>query len=118
MKIRRIIQFLLVSILVLGAFGSATPQDVNAAHAHPLLLELASEEPGQMVRVIVQKTPGAQGVEALVTSLGGKVTQDLSIIDAFAAEMDARAAVKLSHANTIRWVSPDAAVLQPSNCSQ
>ena len=118
MKIRRIIQFLLVSILVLGAFGSVIPQGVNAAHAHPLLVELASEEPGQMVRVIVQKMPGAQGVEALVTGLGGKVTQDLSIINAFAAEMNAQTAVKLSHANTVRWVSPDAAVLQPSYCPQ
>ena len=118
MKTNRIVQFLLVSVLILGAFGTATPQEARQAQAHPLLLELASENPGQTVRVIVQKTPGAQGVEALATELGGKVTQDLSIINAFAAEMDGQAAVSLSRAESVRWVSPDAAMLQPSYCSQ
>jgi serine protease AprX len=118
MKTNRIVQFLLVSVLLFGAFGSATPQATSLAHTHPLLLELATENPGQMVRVIVQKMPDAQGVEALVTELGGKVTQDLSIINAFAAEMNAQAAVKLSRAQAVRWVSPDTAMLQPSYCSQ
>ena len=118
MKTNRIVQFLLVSILVLGAFGAATPQEVRQVQAHPLLLELASQNPGQIVRVIVQKMPGAQGVEALVTEAGGKITQDLSIINAFAAEMEAQAAVRLSRADTVRWISPDAAMLQPSYCSQ
>jgi serine protease AprX len=118
MKTNRIVLFLLVSVLVLGAFGTATPQEAGQAQTHPLLLELASENPGQTVRVIIQKMPDAQGVEALATELGGKVTQDLSIINAFAAEMEAQAAVKLSRAHTVRWVSPDAAMLQPSYCSQ
>ena len=117
MRTNRIVHFLLVSVLLLGAFGTATSQGASAAHTHPLLVELASEEPGQMVRVIVQKMPGAQGAEALTTDLGGKVTQDLSIINAFAAEMDAQAAVKLSRADTIRWVSPDAAMLESAVCS-
>ena len=118
MKANRIVQFLLVSVLVFGAFGFATPLAASPANTHPLLLELATENPGQMVRVIVQKMPGAQGVEALATELGGKVTQDLSIINAFAAEMSAQAAIKLSRAHTVRWVSLDTAMLQPSYCSQ
>jgi len=118
MKTNKIFQSLIVGVLLLGTFGAATSQEASVAQAHPLLVELAAENPGQSVQVIVQKMPGAQGVERLATSLGGRAIQDLSIINAFAAEMDAQAAVELSRARTVRWVSPDAAMLQPSYCSE
>ena len=118
MKTNRIIQFLLVSILVVSAFNTAPPQVASPTHTHPHLLELAAENPGQLARVIVQKTPGAEGVEALAENLGGKAIQDLSIINAFAAEMNAQSAVELSRAQEVRWVSPDTAMVQPSYCSE
>ena len=42
MKANRIVQFLLVSVLVFGAFGFATPLAASPANTHPLLLELAT----------------------------------------------------------------------------
>ena len=36
---------------------------------------------------------------------GGHITQDLHIINAFAAELNAEAAVKLAQSSAVRWVS-------------
>ena len=74
----------------------------------PLLLELAAQQPDQMVSVIVQKTVKDDRVEQAVDALGGQVTKDLHIINAFAAEMKARDAAQLAKANGVRWVSLDA----------
>ena len=63
-----------------------------------------------MVRVIVQQMAGARGAEAQVTKLGGTVTQDLHIINAFAAEMTAESALELARNESVRWVSLDVAV--------
>ena len=60
------------------------------------------------MRVIAQKMAGAQGLEALVAKLGGQVVSDLSIINAFAAEMTAEAALELAQSDGVRWVSLDA----------
>ena len=110
MKTNRIVQFLLISALVLSAFGCAAPQQAAVAKAQPELVELAAQNPGQRVRVIAQKVAGAQGLEAQVARLGGQVVADLSIINAFAAEMTAEAALELARSEDVRWVSLDAAV--------
>ena len=118
MKKRQFLQIFIIAVLVLGLFGSAAPaQGFEAAKAQPVLVELAAQDPGQMVRVIVQKVAGATGAEERVSALGGQVTQDLHIINAFAAEMSAKDAVQLSKASGVRWVSLDAA-MESSVCSQ
>ncbi len=53
------------------------------------------ENPAQQVAVIVQKTGAGHGAEQAATQLGGKVTKDLHIINAFAAQMKAGAARQL-----------------------
>ncbi len=118
MRTNRIIQFLLVSILVLGTFGFAGPQQTAVAKTQPLLVELAAEEPGQTVHVIVQRMAGVENVEMLVAELGGQVTQELPIINAFSAKMTAEAALELARSQFIRWVSLDAAITSTicSNC--
>ncbi len=83
----------LIIVLVLSAFGCAAPQQAALAKAQPQLQALAAQNPGQTVRVIAQKMAGAQGVEALAAQLGGRVTADLSFVNAFAAEMTAEAAL-------------------------
>ena len=108
MKKQKFLQVLIAAIFVLGTFGFATPQQAAITKAQPQLQELAAQEPGQLVRVIAQKMAGAQGVEALVTELGGQVVTDLSIINAFAAEMTADAALELAQSEGVRWVSLDA----------
>jgi serine protease AprX len=73
---------------------------------------MATDNPAETVRVIVQKTAGNSAAEQDVARLGGHVTRDLSMINAFAAEMTAEAAVKLAQATSVRWVSLDAPVEQ------
>ncbi len=119
MKIRQsFLPIVIISVLVMGLFGSASPaQGVSAAKAQPVLIELAAQNPDQSVDVIVQKMAGATEAEERVAALGGQVTQDLRIINAFAAKMSASEAVQLSKASSVRWVSLDAA-LESSACAQ
>jgi serine protease AprX len=106
-KLTRILQLLIVASL-LFAVGGSPPQTASAAKAQPQLVQMAAEKPDALVRVIAQKTAGAEGVEALVSKLGGRVTSDLHFINAFAAEMTAEAAIKLAQMESVRWVSLDA----------
>jgi serine protease AprX len=119
MKIKQLFsQIFIIAILVMGSFGSASPaQGSAAAKAQPVLLELAAQNPSQRVDVIVQKMAGATSTEERAAALGGKVTQDLHIINAFAAEMSARDAVELAKTSDVRWVSIDAEV-KSSVCAQ
>jgi len=89
-----------------------TPTAVSLAapRAHPLLLSIAAEKPDQIVAVIVQKSDKGGDLADLVTRFGGKITKDLRIINAFAAEMTAKAALTLSRNPGVRWVSLDATV--------
>jgi serine protease AprX len=66
--------------------------------------------------VIVQKVAGTTGTEEQVAALGGKVTIDLHIINAFAAEMTTAAAVKLAQSESVRWVSLDEK-MESSTCA-
>ena len=104
-----------ISMLV-APMGSVIQSDL-APKIQPQLLQAAAENPEQLVAVVVQKQGQTNRVEGQVAKLGGKVTQDLSIINAFAAEMPAQAAVELSHMGAVRWVSLDAK-LASSACTQ
>ena len=53
-----------------------------------------------------------------VAALGGKITKDLRIIHAFAAEMPAQAAVDLARSSGVRWVSLDAPMSSAAAASQ
>jgi serine protease AprX len=78
---------------------------------NPALADLAARSPQKRVEVIVQLNPGtARGAAApLVRELGGKVTRDLHIINAVAAELPAAGARELASRPEIRAVSPNAA---------
>jgi len=102
---------LLVPMLTIGPVPRAAPR------AHPLLLRMAAERPEEMVGVIVQEPRGDGAAEALVARLGGRVTKDLRFIRAFAAELPAGAVPKLARAEGVRWVSPDAPVVQ-ADCEE
>ena len=118
MKKRHILQIFIIFILMLGLFSTPSPaQGFEVVKAQPVLVELAKQDPSQLVHVIVQKVAGAIGTEEQVAALGGQVTQDLQIINAFAAEMSAKDAVQLSKTGSVHWVSLDAA-MKPSACPQ
>jgi serine protease AprX len=80
---------------------------------------MAAEDTAQIVHVIVQKTAESQGeeAEAQVAALGGTVTSDLHIINAFAAEMSLQGAMQIARSQYVRWVSLDAPVLSTA-CTQ
>ena len=94
--------------LIAAALGGATPASHAAARAQPLLLQIAAQNPDQLVDIIVQQVARDGGAQAQAAVLGGHVTQDLAIINAFAAEMRAAAALQLARNADVRWVSLDA----------
>jgi serine protease AprX len=110
-QLRQILQIMIVLTFIFGLMGPlALPVSAEVARAHPLLAQLAAEEPDQRVAVIVQKNAAGADLEAKVARLGGEVTRDLHIINAFAAELPATAAMALAQDPGVRWVSLDGAL--------
>jgi serine protease AprX len=108
--------FLVLAAMLL-AFAPATSAPTGAARAQPALLMLAAEQPTMQVAVIVQKLGQGDSPERLIAQLGGVVTMDLHIINAFAAKLPAATIVALAHAPAVRWISLDAPLVRASACS-
>jgi serine protease AprX len=101
---------IIILALVLGP--SAMPVQATILHAQSELVQLADRHPEQQVSVIVQKSGKGSGAEEMVTHQGGTVTKDLYIINAFVAQMSAKAAMELARQSDVRWVSLDSVVQQ------
>ncbi len=110
----RAVLLLALALPLLGGPKLAPASSHASPQAHPALLQIAAQTPHTNVSVIVQKSTTGTAPEAMVTRLGGLVTKELSIINAFAAEMPAQAAVELAKSSQVRWVSPNAPVQQSS----
>ena len=108
---RRIFSILLI-VALLVPFVAMAPTPDSPPRAQPILLQIAAERPEETVGVIVQKRVKDTSVEDLVARLGGVVTKDLHIINAFAAELPAKAVPQLARAAGVRWVSLDGPVVQ------
>jgi len=112
-KLTKFFQIFAILALLLGAVG---PMAFSAGglqlKAHPMLAQMASQSPMSVVSVIVQKAGSSGQAEALATQLGGKITRDLRIINAFTAKMLAKSALELAFSPLVRWVSLDAPVRQ------
>src|SRR4051812_47290514 len=76
---------LVAGILILVSF-SHFPVAQAYSNIQPQLYTLTAQHPNSFVNVIVQKAGQAVGLESSVSRMGGKVTKDLSIINAFAAQ--------------------------------
>ncbi len=110
-KYRRPVQAILVLLMLLSLLGpAAVPVAATSPRIHPVLNQIAIEEPDQLVSVIVQQAGHDDLAENMARRLGGEVTRDLHIINAFAANMTASSARQLASSNTVRWVSLDAPV--------
>src|SRR4051794_29456641 len=81
---------LLVAVIPIVPKLEATPR------AQPELIALAQQQPKTTIGVIVQKNGTGPDVEQRVTQLGGAITMDLHIINAFAARMTAQEALDLA----------------------
>jgi serine protease AprX len=78
---------------------------------------LATAQPETAVSVIVQKSAADSQAEAQAAALGGTVTQDLHLINAFAANMTAASAVRLAADPHVRWISLNGAVARSGRSS-
>jgi serine protease AprX len=76
----------------------------------PGLATLARRHPARPVQVIVQLRGDGTAARAAVQASGGRIEQELSIIDGFAASLPARAAAQLAVLADVRAVSPNAEI--------
>lgn len=108
----KFLHLFLAFTLFLGLIGiNWVSESDKGVTLQPLLTQLAADSPEQMVSVIVQKVGDSDSVEGVVESMGGTVTRDLSIINAFSANLPAEALPVLAKADGVRWVSLDAPVI-------
>jgi serine protease AprX len=107
-----LVHILIILVFISGVLGPAAFQigATKTVRAHPLLTQIALSQPDQMVKVIIQKQAGASHLESRVAQLGGRVTGDLRIIRAFAAELTAESALRIAADPAVRWVSLDVPV--------
>lgn len=107
----KLARILMLLALVLPLIATAPAHLAQAAsRLHPDLQQEATQHPDAIAKVIVQKQGAGNSAESLVPQLGGTVTKDLSIINAFAAEMPAKSLVQLAKSDNVRWISPDGPV--------
>jgi len=105
----KVLRTVLITAILLGLLAPASaPVNVEASRVNPELLQISQESPTQWIRVIVQKANSSDKAEALVENLGGVITKDLYLINAFAAELLARDLLELSKSVSVQWVSLDA----------
>lgn len=107
---RPLIGLLLITLVIMSMMtaSAATP----TPRVQPVLLELAAQQPDALLSVIIQQATNGTCVRDMVLSLGGEITKDLDIINAFAAIIPAKAVPQLARAEEVRWVSLDARVQQ------
>ncbi|MGA9347212.1 MAG: S8 family serine peptidase [Anaerolineae bacterium] len=103
---------MLLTVVLLVSWMVMVPAPEASPRAQQVLLGLATESPEEMVGVIVQKLVKDTSLEELVARMGGVVTKDLYIINAFAAELPVKAVPELAKAVGVRWVSLDAPVVE------
>jgi serine protease AprX len=116
LRLYKSLTVLLGVFLITGLLGPAAPA-VSFLKAQPVLVQMAESDPHQVVSVIVQKLSGVGGVEETVLDLGGMVTSDLKIINAFSAEMPAWTVLEIARSSGVRWVSLDAPAVSTA-CAQ
>jgi serine protease AprX len=115
-KLFKLLHLLITGIFLLSMVGSAAlpvraaDGDKDPPRAYPALLQLAKERPDEKLYVIIQKGRKNDLPEQAVAHAGGQITKNLGMINAFAAELPARAVEALSHNPNVRWISPDAPV--------
>ncbi len=114
-RLQKPIQVLIALILVFGMIGPlAMPLPDTASRLHPMLAEMTGKPTAQMVRVIVVKADTSKQAENVVERLGGKITQDLHFINAFAALLPVNGLISLEKSPEVVRILVDAPVL-PTN---
>jgi serine protease AprX len=102
--------WLIMAVMALQLTPPAALDAQRAPQAHPLILDLATRQPAEMVSVIVRGTTPDAPLALMVARLGGRITHNLSIVQAVVAELPAAAALDLARSPQVHWVSPNGAV--------
>ena len=103
--------FVVLCLISTTALLPALPQ-AEGGNVQPILRQMAVSQPETVVGLIVQKAGSGQSPEKLVRLLGGEVTKDLRIINAFAAELRAGEVERLARDPGVRWISFDAPMIR------
>lgn len=102
---------LLAMVLLLTAYvPNVMPQSVITQKVEPQLLAFAIQHPADRVAVIIRKTAQARHIERAVAEVGGEVTNDLPIINAFAARLPGCAILQLATNPAVCWIALDGPV--------
>lgn len=111
MRLRyRSLTFLILLAFIGSSTGVTTALSPAASKAHPAVVSAAELEPDAFVRAIVQKTDHSDVVARLVGKHGGRIVEELSLINALVVEMPAGRLGDIARADGVRWVSLDAPV--------
>ena len=102
------VALILLSVLV-GVSGLSSAGQIGSIQ--PNLAQASVTSPEQQISVIIQITGSSDQVEGAIESLGGTVTRDLSIINAIAARVPAKAVPELASVQGVGWVSLDAPII-------
>lgn len=99
--------------LAVAALAPAAVAAPLAPALEPTLRQVAFREPDAIVPVIVQKASRfSVDAEATTERLGGTITKRLTIINAFAAEVPAKALLEISSCRDVRAVTLDSGMRQ------
>lgn len=102
----------------LAGAGAATTVARAVTRMHPALAQVAADHPTQSVRVIVQHDGDMASLQDSVARLGGTVDRELSIINSLVVLLPAGQLESLAALSAVRWISPDAGMLESSGDSQ
>jgi serine protease AprX len=107
-RTNKFLHLFLALVILSGMLGLSTiPSSGRLEKMQPELAQLATSEPEQQVRVIVHQADRSGQAESLVEKLGGRVINDLKLINAFGAEIQASALSRLAADASVNWVSVD-----------
>ncbi len=111
---------LVIQLVTIGSVPGATSALTGSPHTQlqPQLVAIATEQPTAIVNVIVQKNASERSLEDVVVRLGGKVTKDLHMIHAFAAQLPASSVLELAKVGGVRWISLDGPMQSSINSSK
>ena len=110
-----IIIFMLLTAMIITNGGGTAVAETHAAEVAQQKLDSAlqamiAEQPEQLIPVIVQKETDTNEAEQQLAALGGAVSQDLAIINAFATELSGEAIVQLAGSTAVAHISLDSPV--------
>jgi hypothetical protein len=112
---RKWLQFFLLVSLLSGLLPASGLLAVDANNKmQPLLRHLASEEPALLVDLIVQYRANSTNLTSLIANLGGKITRELSLIQALAITLPISQAAVLARQPDVRWLSLDSQLYKSS----